>query len=63
VKNNATQLFQTDLSLCNTDIDAVSETWLHKIYCDTYAAINGYTMFQFDIKRRRNGAVCFYVYT
>ena len=60
-KSNAVQLLQTDLLFFNIDIAAVTETWLHKMHSDIYAAINGYSMFRLDRKRRKGGGVCFYV--
>jgi hypothetical protein len=61
VKNKAVQQLNTDMIAFDVDIAAVIETWLKKIYIDSFIAINGYFMFRLDRTERKGGGLCVYV--
>jgi hypothetical protein len=49
------------LAAFNTDLAAVTETWLRKAHSDFSFDINGYVMFRLDRVGRKRGGICVYV--
>lgn len=54
-------ILQAEISECDYDIVAVSETWLSSAVSNDVVSIDGFRLLRRDRETGREGGVCFYI--
>ena len=60
-KCHTLQLLSSDFVQFNTDVRCITETWFTANMSENYTAINGFSLYRRDRKKREGGVVCIYV--
>ena len=55
------QLLSSDFVQFNTDVGCITETWFTAKMSENHTAINGFSLYRRDRKKRKGGDVCVYV--